>query len=125
MGGELRLSAGLALVEVGASRFVWRCPDSEDEPVTLQRLRAEYSATSKVWAWLRSRGYRRPSPSGPTMPHRERSGRLVQVYVSEAARARLDAMAAARHVSRAAVVESLILGAATEPGHLPAVTRTK
>lgn len=34
--------------------------------VPLRRLRDDYDVDSPLWVWLRSHGFRRPSPSGPS-----------------------------------------------------------
>lgn len=76
-------------------------------PLTRAELLA-LPVDGEVWAWLRERGLRRPSPSGPSTPEDARGTVRVTLRLPPEAAARLDALATESGVSRAEVVARLV-----------------
>lgn len=65
-GRELRLTREGELLEAWPGHTL---------PVTLAQLRERYRVDSPVWHWLRTHGFRRPSPAGPRLSDEEREAR--------------------------------------------------
>ena len=101
---ELRVEDG-AVEARGVSGGLWL-------PVALQELRRRFPAGSPEWAWLAAHGVARPGRSGPSgtpLARADRGRKKIELSLSDAARARLDELAAG--TTRSAVVEALILRA--------------
>lgn len=82
---------------------------------SLRRLARDYAADHPVWERLRKDGYRRPSPSGPTVPEnrRKRVHCSLRWYPHDIAR--LDALAATWGVTRSEAALRLLASHVPDP----------
>ena len=100
---------GTIQLRVAGSR-TWRT-------VSLRRLALEYAADHPLWAQLRRRGVRRPSPSGPTVPENQRKHHRCTLRLAETEIACLDALAVRAGTSRSEVVRGLLATAVPPTNH--------
>lgn len=83
-----------------------------------RRSLLEYDKTTSLWVWLKSKGIRRPAPSGPSgasKPRSEREGVALEVWLSEETAESL-AILERKYGTKRAAVEAAIVALANARG---------